>query len=192
MRLLWLVLTFLFLTVACEKREKFNGTLYDKPAKEFCLTGFKDGRETKVCLSDLKGKVVLMFFGYTHCPDVCPTALQTLSKTMELLSEEERSRVQVVFVSVDPERDTPEIAQKYAEYFYPTFMGLTGTPEEIRKVAKDYMVYYEKVKGQSEGEYLVDHTAFIYLITPDGTLKLIYPSTRQKPELIAEDIKKFL
>ncbi len=192
MRLLWLVLTFLFLTVACEKREKFNGTLYDKPAKEFCLTGFKDGRETKVCLSDLKGKVVLMFFGYTHCPDVCPTALQTLSKTMELLSEEERSRVQVVFVSVDPERDTPEIAQKYAEYFYPTFMGLTGTPEEIRKVAKDYMVYYEKVKGQSEGEYLVDHTAFIYLITPDGTLKLIYTSTRQKPELIAEDIKKFL
>ncbi len=192
MRLLWLVLAFLFLTVACEKREKFNGTLYDKPAKEFCLTGFKDGRETKVCLSDLKGKVVLMFFGYTHCPDVCPTALQTLSKTMELLSEEERSRVQVVFVSVDPERDTPEIAQKYAEYFYPTFMGLTGTPEEIRKVAKDYMVYYEKVKGQSEGEYLVDHTAFIYLITPDGTLKLIYTSTRQKPELIAEDIKKFL
>ncbi len=192
MRLLWLVLTFLFLTVACEKREKFNGTLYDKPAKEFCLTGFKDGRETKVCLSDLKGKVVLMFFGYTHCPDVCPTALQTLSKTMELLSEEERSRVQVVFVSVDPERDTPEIAQKYAEYFYPTFMGLTGTPEEIRKVAKDYMVYYEKVKGQSEGGYLVDHTAFIYLITPDGTLKLMYSSTRQKPELIAEDIKKFL
>ncbi len=194
MRKLWLVFTIFafFASISCEKKESFNGTLYDKPAKEFCLTGWDNGKEKRICLSDFKGKVVLMFFGYTHCPDVCPTALQTLSKTMKLLSEEERKKVQVIFISVDPERDTPEVSQKYAQFFYPTFIGLTGTPEEIKKVAKDYMAFYKKVKGQSEGGYLVDHTAYIYLITPDGVLKLIYPSTKQKPELMAEDIKKFL
>ncbi len=194
MRRTWLVFTILlfFFALSCEKKEKFNGTLYDKPAKEFCLTGWKDGKERKVCLSDFKGKVVLMFFGYTHCPDVCPTALQTLAKTMKLLSEDERKRVQVLFISVDPERDTPEICQKYAQYFYPAFLGLTGSPDQIKKVAKDYMVFYKKVKSESKTGYLVDHTAYIYLIDPEGTLKLIYPSTRQKPELMAEDIKRFL
>lgn len=194
MKVFWLVFTTLIalFLVSCEEKKDFNGTLYDKPAEEFCLTGWKEGKERKVCLSDLRGKVVLMFFGYTHCPDVCPAALQILSKTMSLLSEEQREKVQVLFISVDPERDTPEVAQKYAEYFYPSFMGLTGSPEDIEKVAKDYMAYYKKVEGQSEGGYLVDHTAFIYLITPDGILKLIYPSTRQKPELIAEDIKRLL
>ncbi len=194
MKRLWLVFTILvvILSLSCERKDEFNGTLYDKPAKEFCLTGWKDGKERKVCLSDFRGKVVLMFFGYTHCPDVCPAALQTLAKTMNLLDEDEKSKVQVVFISVDPERDTPEVAQKYAEFFNPSFIGLTGTPDEIKKVAKDYMAFYKKVEGQSEGGYLVDHTAYIYLITPDGVLKLIYPSTKQKPELMAEDIKKFL
>jgi len=194
MRQVWLVFTILMVvtSLSCEKKDKFNGTLYDKPAKEFCLTGWKDGKERKVCLSDFKGKVVLMFFGYTHCPDVCPAALQTLAKTMNLLSEEERKRVQVIFISVDPDRDTPEISQKYAEFFSPSFIGLTGTEEELKRVAKDYMAFYSKVKGESKGGYLVDHTAYIYLITPDGVLKLIYPSTKQKPELMAEDIKKLL
>ncbi len=194
MRRAWLVFTILvaFLLISCEKKDSFNGTLYDKPAKEFCLTGWKDGKERKVCLSEFRGKAVFMFFGYTHCPDVCPAALQTLARTMKLLDEEERSKVQVLFISVDPERDTPEVSQKYAEFFYPTFLGLTGTPEEIKKVTKDYMAFYSKVEGQSEGGYLVDHTAYIYLIAPDGTLKLIYPSTKQKPELMAEDVRKLL
>lgn len=194
MRRAWLVFTILvaFLLISCEKKDSFNGTLYDKPAKEFCLTGWEDGKERKVCLSEFRGKAVFMFFGYTHCPDVCPAALQTLARTMKLLDEEERSKVQVLFISVDPERDTPEVSQKYAEFFYPTFLGLTGTPEEIKKVTKDYMAFYSKVEGQSEGGYLVDHTAYIYLIAPDGTLKLIYPSTKQKPELMAEDVRKLL
>ncbi len=192
MRALWLVLTILLLTsVSCEKK-KFNGTLYEKPAKEFCLTGWRDGKERKVCLSHFKGKLVLVFFGYTHCPDVCPTALQTLSKTMNLLSKEEREKVRVLFISVDPERDTPEITQKYAQYFFPTFIGLTGSPEEIAKVAKDYMVFYKKVEGESEGGYLVDHTAYIYLIDRKGMLKIIYPSSQQKPELMAEDIHRLV
>ncbi|WP_457601106.1 SCO family protein [Hydrogenivirga sp.] len=194
MRGLWLAFTilFLFLVASCERKEEFNGTLYDKPAKEFCLTGWKEGKERKVCLSDFKGKVVLMFFGYTHCPDVCPAALQVLAKTMKLIPEDDRQKVQVVFISVDPDRDTPQVAQRYAEYFYPSFIGLTGSPKEIEKVARDYMAFYKKVDTGSKTGYLVDHTAYIYLIDPEGALKLIYPSTKQKPELMAEDIKKFL
>ncbi len=194
MRAFWLVITslLLFLIAGCEKKEKFHGTLYDKPAGEFCLTGWQDGKEREVCLSDFRGKVVMIFFGYTHCPDVCPAALQVLAKTLELLPEKDRRKVQVLFITVDPERDDPRITQKYAEYFHPSFIGLTGTPEEIKKVAKDYMVYYGKVEGQSEGGYLVDHTALIYLIDQKGNLKLMYPSTRQKPKLIAEDLKKLL
>ncbi len=194
MRYAGLVITILtlFLLASCEGKKEFHGTVLDKPASEFCLTGWKDGKERKVCLSDFKGKVVLMFFGYTHCPDVCPAALQVLAKTMELIPEDKRDKVQVIFISVDPERDTPEKSQKYAEFFYPTFIGVTGSPEEIQKVAKDYMAFYKKVESDSATGYLVDHTAYIYLIDPKGTLKLIYPSTKQKPELMAEDIKQFL
>ncbi|NPA42026.1 MAG: SCO family protein [Aquificae bacterium] len=194
MRYAGLVITILtlFLLASCEGKKEFHGTVLDKPASEFCLTGWKDGKERKVCLSDFKGKVVLMFFGYTHCPDVCPAALQVLAKTMELIPENKRDKVQVIFISVDPERDTPEKSQKYAEFFYPTFIGVTGSPEEIQKVAKDYMAFYKKVESDSATGYLVDHTAYIYLIDPKGTLKLIYPSTKQKPELMAEDIKQFL
>jgi protein SCO1/2 len=194
MRVFGLVITILILlgSLSCEKKENFNGTLYDKPAKEFCLTGWKDGKERKVCLSDFKGRIVLMFFGYTHCPDVCPAALQVLSKTMKLLPEDKREKVIVLFISVDPERDTPEKAQKYAEYFYPTFIGLTGSPKDIERVARDYMAFYKKVESESKTGYLVDHTAYIYLIDPRGNLKLIYPSTRQKPELLAEDLRKLL
>ena len=199
MRSLWLVLAIpLILLFSCESREeakkegKFNGIVYDKPAKEFCLTGWSEGKEKKVCLSDFRGKVVLMFFGYTHCPDVCPRALEVMAGTMKLLGEEERNKVQVIFISVDPDRDTPEKAQKYAQYFYPTFIGLTGSLEELKKVAKDYMVFFQKVDQGSEGGYLVDHTAYVYLVDPEGILKLIYPSQRQKPELIADDLKKLL
>jgi len=179
-------------TLACEKKEKFNGTLYDKPAAEFCLTGWQGGKEKRICLSDFRDRIVMIFFGYTHCPDVCPAALQVLARTLELLGEKNSGKIQVLFISVDPERDKPETAQRYAEYFHPSFIGLTGTQDEIKKVAKDYMVYYGKVEGQSKGGYLVDHTALIYLIDQKGNLKLIYPTTRQKPELIAEDIRKLL
>ncbi len=194
MKVLGLVITILvgLASLSCNKKEEFNGTVLDKPAKEFCLTGWKEGKEEKVCMSDFKDKLVLMFFGYTHCPDVCPAALQVLAKTMEILPKEKRDKVQVIFISVDPERDSPERSQKYAEFFYPSFIGLSGSSEEISKVAKDYMAFYKKVEADSQAGYLVDHTAYIYLINPDGILKLIYSTTRQKPELIAQDIEKLL
>ncbi|NPB07080.1 MAG: SCO family protein [Aquificae bacterium] len=201
-RALLAVLPALFLLLACEERKQqggvfnpqqgeYNGIELNKPAYNFCL---KTAGDRTVCLKDiLKEKdVVLLFFGYTHCPDVCPAAMYNLQKMMEKLDEDERKKVQVVFISVDPERDTPDLTDRYAKHFHPSFMGLTGSPEEIAKVAKKYMVYYKKVEGGSEGGYLVDHTAYIYLITKDGTLKLIYPTPRQKPELMAEDVKKIL
>ncbi len=177
--------------LSCEKKD-FNGTLYDKPAKEFCLKGWKEGKVTEMCLKDFRGKVVLMFFGYTHCPDVCPAALTVLKKAYDLLPDNKKSKVQILFVSVDPERDTPEVSQKYASYFDKSFIGLTGTEEELKKITKDYMAFYRKVEGQSKAGYLVDHTAYIYLIDQKGFLKLIYSSSKQKPDLIAEDIRRLL
>jgi len=197
------LLFFIFFFSSCEERtesgiprksSEYNGILLDKPAYNFCLKTEEKGKVKEVCLEELlKGAdVVLVFFGYTHCPDVCPAAMYNLQKTFNLLDEEEKKRVKVVFISVDPERDTPQKVSEYASYFNKDFIGLTGSPEEIKKVAKAYMVYYKKVEGNSEGGYLVDHTAYIYLITKDGVLKLIYPVQRQKPKLMAEDIKKLL
>lgn len=190
-KILYLVIITIFMVLACSSQKKFNGTIYDKPAKDFCLTGWEEGKERKVCLKDFKGKVVLMFFGYTHCPDVCPTALGVLAKTVGKL-EKERDRVVVLFVSVDPERDSPELSQKYLSHFGQNFIGVTGSKEELDRITKDYMAFYRKVKGNSKSGYLVDHTAYIYLIDPEGTLKLIYSSSKQKPDLIADDIKRIL
>jgi protein SCO1/2 len=111
---------------------------------------------------------------------------------MELLEEEYRDKVQVIMISVDPERDTPQVVDKYAKYFNPTFIGLTGSEEDIKKVAKEYKAFYKKVEGQSASGYLVDHTAYIYLIDREGNLKLIYSSSKQKPELMAQDVRKLL
>jgi len=194
MRVISLVFVILLLIVGCKEKEKLNGVLYDKPAYNFCLKTEEDGKIKTVCLKDvLKEKdIVLVFFGYTHCPDVCPAAMYTLKRTMEKLDEDERKRVQVIFISVDPERDTPEVVSRYAKYFDKSFLGLTGTPEEIKDVAKHYKVFYEKVKQKGENGYLVNHTALIYLITKDGKIKLIYSTSRQKPDLMAEDIKNLL
>ena len=187
---LWLVIASLLTLLSCE--QKFNGIVKDEPAKEFCLTGWKEGKETEVCLRDFRGKVVLIFLGYTHCPDVCPMALQVLKRTVNILDPKQREKVQVLFISVDPERDTPEIAQKYAEFFDPSFIGVTGPHEKLKEITKAYFAFYRKVDQESGKDYLVDHTAYIYLIDPKGNLKIIYPSRKQKPELIAEDIEKVL
>ncbi|WP_448587616.1 SCO family protein [Thermocrinis sp.] len=191
MRILTVLLTLAFLVLSCKKEHKFNGHFYDAPAYDFELTS-QEGNRVK--LSDfLKQKrIVLLFFGYTFCPDVCPTALTTMANTMENLSEKERERVQVLFISVDPERDKPEVLKAYVPFFHPTFIGLTGSPEEIAKTAKEYKAYYRKVEGESKGGYLVDHTATIYLITPDKKIKLLYTEAKQVPDKMAEDIKYLL
>ncbi len=176
-----------------QKQSEYRGIELNKPAYNFCLKTAQDGNVKTLCLKDiLKEKdIVLIFFGYTHCPDVCPAAMQVLQRVYEKLGDEKK-KVAVVFISVDPERDTPKVASDYAKYFNKDFIGLTGSPEEIKNVAKQYMVYYEKVGGTGQNDYLVDHTASIFLITKDEKIKLIYSPPRQKPDWMVEDIKKIL
>lgn len=122
-----------------------------------------------VSLQDFRGKVVTLYFGYTRCPDVCITSLGKVAMALKSMTEEEREHIQPIFISVDPERDTPAIAQQYAEFFYPGAIGLSGTPEQIEEVAARYFVIYEKV--QQEGSamaYTMDHSSVIYVIGPDG------------------------
>jgi protein SCO1/2 len=124
-----------------------------------------------VALADFRGKAVLIYFGFTLCPDVCPTGLGVLAGALRQLEEDERERVQVLFVSVDPERDTPERMQEYTRYFHPDFIGLTGTPEQIAEVAEAYRILYRRVRLEnSELEYTMDHSATTFVVGPDGTV----------------------
>ncbi|SNZ14113.1 SCO family protein [Hydrogenobacter hydrogenophilus] len=194
MRKLALFITLVGLMVfnfSCQKKHEFYGFVYDQPAYDFKLID-QDGKEVRLSDYTKQGKVVILFFGYTHCPDVCPTALNTLANMMKKLKEEERQKVQVLFISVDPERDTPSVLKNYVPFFYPTFVGLTGSQEDIKKVAKEYKVYYKKVKGESSAGYLVDHTATIYVITPDMKIKLLYTPAKQDPEKMAKDVEYLL
>jgi protein SCO1/2 len=124
-------------------------------------------------LADYKGKVVVLFFGYTHCPDVCPTTMAELSQAMQQLGPADAKRVQVLFVTLDPERDTPALLGQYVPAFNPTFVGLRPANEaQLQKIAKDFRVYYAKVPGKTPDSYTMDHTAASYVFDPDGRLRL--------------------
>lgn len=156
-------------------------------AKSFKLTDHLGKVRT---LEDFKGQVVLLFFGYTHCPDVCPTTMADLAKAMKLLGEDSR-RVQVLFVTVDPERDTPQLLAQYVPSFYPSFLGLYGTVDEIAATASDYKIYYSKQASNGQAKYTIDHSAGVYAYGPDGRIR-IYLKYGQKPEQIASDLKTLL
>jgi protein SCO1/2 len=124
-------------------------------------------------LADYKGKVVVLFFGYTHCPDVCPTTMAELSQALQQLGAEDAKRVQVLFVTVDPDRDTSALLAQYAPAFNPTFVGLRPADQaQLTKVTKDFRVYYAKVPGKTPDSYTMDHTAASYVFDPDGKLRL--------------------
>jgi protein SCO1/2 len=124
-----------------------------------------------VSLSDFRGKVVPVYFGYTHCPDVCITSLNKVTAALKGLSPEERAQIQPIFVSVDPERDTPEKSGEYARYFDPQIIGLSGTLEQTAEIAKRYLVIYEKVAMEgSSMDYAVDHSSIIYVVGRDGAI----------------------
>lgn len=124
-----------------------------------------------VSLSDYRGKVVPIYFGYTFCPDICPTTLGAMTAALEKLTPEERAQVQGLFISVDPERDTPQRVGEYASHFHPNMQGLTGSPEAIAEVAKRYLVIYEKVEMQDSAMgYAVDHSSIIYVVGKDGVV----------------------
>ncbi|OGG94253.1 MAG: hypothetical protein A2527_04970 [Candidatus Lambdaproteobacteria bacterium RIFOXYD2_FULL_50_16] len=141
-------------------------------------------------LSSLKGKAVILFFGYLTCPDVCPTTLMELKQLREDLGRD-AERMQVLFVSVDPERDTPEKLKDYLTNFDPAFLGLTGTPEVIAKVAQQYKVAYSRREQRSSMGYTVDHSAASYLVDTKGELRYIFAFKTKIPFMV-KGVKKVL
>jgi cytochrome oxidase Cu insertion factor (SCO1/SenC/PrrC family) len=131
----------------------------------FTLTDHTGRRVTE---KDFLGRHALVFFGYTYCPDVCPTELQVMTAALDEMGKAGES-IQPVFVTVDPERDTPEIMKSYVENFGPRLIGLTGSPDEIAAMAKAYRVYYAKAGKAGNPDYLMDHSSIIYLMGPDGS-----------------------
>lgn len=141
-------------------------------------------------LSDFKGKVVVVFFGYTQCPDVCPTSLTELSEVKRLLGAN-ADKLQGVFVTVDPERDTADLLKAYMANFDPSFVAFVPTQDELAKVAKDYKIYYKKVDGKTPSSYTMDHSAGSYVYDTQGRLRL-YSRYGSGPQALAQDIQVLL
>ena len=141
-------------------------------------------------LADFRGKILVVFFGYTYCPDVCPTTLAVMGQALEMMGTQ-ADKIAPVFITVDPKRDTPEKIKAYIESFGPRFVGLTGDAGEIANVAKEYRVYYREHPAENGNEYTVDHSGVIYLMDRDGAFVANY-SLETSPENLAADLKKRL
>jgi protein SCO1/2 len=141
-------------------------------------------------LKDFQGKLVVMFFGYTQCPDVCPTTLSDLAEAKKLMGPD-GAKVQGLFVTIDPERDTPEVLKGYMANFDPTFVALRGTPEQLAAVAKDFKVYYKKVDGKTPTSYTMDHSAANFVYDAKGHLRL-YSRYDAGPQALASDLQLLL
>ncbi len=180
-----------FPLAACGKSE---ASLQDVHGIDLSGASFGDGFRLKDpdgrvrTLEDFKGKVVMMFFGFTQCPDVCPTALVNASQIKSLLGKD-GDDLQVLFITVDPERDTPEVLREYAQAFDPSFLGLYGSLEETAAVAKAYRVYYAKVP--TGNSYTMEHTALTYVFDRQGKLRVALRH-EQTPEQSVEDIRKVM
>jgi len=183
--------TLCFVLTACSPKPEFKNTdITGSTAfgKDFSLLD-PDGKTRT--LADFKGKVVVMFFGYTQCPDICPTTLTEMQQVMTLLGPQS-DKVQVLFVTVDPERDTAEILKQYVPAFDPRFLGLRPADEAaLEKVTKDFKIYYKKVPGAKPDSYTMDHMAGSYAFDPEGRLRL-YIKHAQGPETLAHDLKELL
>ena len=141
-------------------------------------------------LADFRGKAVVVFFGYTQCPDVCPTTLAALAEAMKDLGPD-ADRVQVLFITVDPERDTPALLAQYVPAFDPRFLGLYGDAEATARTAREFKIIYQKVPGSSAGTYTMDHSAGTYVFDPQGRLRL-YVGNGQGSDVFAHDLRELL
>ncbi|OGO71389.1 MAG: hypothetical protein A2Z49_08010, partial [Chloroflexi bacterium RBG_19FT_COMBO_56_12] len=192
---IWIFTGFLvvFLVVAYAlpnlRPYRFHGTLIQSQdvAPDFTLT---TQQAQTASLSDFRGKLVVLYFGYTSCPDVCPATLVEINNALEELGEKSEV-VQVIMVTVDPERDTPQKLAEYLAHFNPDFIGLTGSPEQIAEAAALYGIYLGKNEGSDAIDYLVDHTATLMVIDQEGYLKLIVPFGTTAKE-IADDLAYIL
>ena len=179
----------LFFAACAPERPSFNSV---------DVTGAEFGRELALTdhtgkprtLADFKGKVVAVFFGYTRCPDVCPTTLAEMKLVKERLGPD-GDRLQVLFVTIDPERDTPELLAKYVPAFDPSFLGLYGNAEATTKTAKEFKVFYQKVSGSSPDNYSMDHTAATFIYDPQGRLRL-FAKHGMGADALTQDVKLLL
>ncbi|MFN3376966.1 MAG: SCO family protein [Burkholderiaceae bacterium] len=176
--------------VACsEKKAEFRGidiTGADY-AKDFLLTD-QHGQLRK--MADFRGKVVVVFFGFTQCPDVCPTSMQELAEVKRQLGSD-GDRLQGIFITVDPERDTPQVLKEYMGNFDPSFLALRGEPAQLAAVAKDFKIYYKKVDGKTPTSYTMDHSAGSYMYDPSGRLRL-YHRYGSGIQVLTEDVRTLL
>jgi protein SCO1 len=156
-------------------------------ARDFQLPDV-DGKVRSI--KDFAGKAVVVFFGYTQCPDVCPVTLTEIAQAKKLLGPD-GDKVQGVLITVDPERDTPEVLKAYVANFGPDFVALRGTPEQTAAVAKDFKVFFKRVDGKAPGTYFMDHSAASYVYDPKGQLRL-YTRYGTGPQSLAEDLKLLL
>ena len=164
----------------------FHGDEYRRPAFDFSLT---DHQNREFSLSDHPDKVILLNFGFTNCPDICPTTLGMLGEVLDLVGDE---GAMALFITVDPERDTVAKLGTYVPFFHDSIIGLTGSQQEIKRVNDACGTFYSKEQGASESEYGVIHSPAVYLIGPDGEMMLRYPKEKLDPKKIAGDVKRLL
>ena len=196
MRIFTLIVCALMLCVACDNKSTttapkiafvntdITGIDY---AQKFSLTDHQGQART---LEDFRGKLVLLFFGYTQCPDVCPTTLSEMAQVMKLL-DKDADKVQVLFVTLDPERDTPALLSRYVPSFYPGFLGLVGDKAATDEVVKEFKLFVQKIPAKTGSGYTIDHTAGSYLFDTQGHIRL-FIRHGQGAEPIAQDIRSLL
>jgi protein SCO1/2 len=184
-----LLLSLALLLAGCSEQRKFISTDLSMVdwGKDFQLTDHH-GKVRR--LADFQGKAVVLFFGYTQCPDVCPTTLSTMREAMALLGDDAK-RVQVLFATVDPARDTPQLLAQYVPSFHPDFLGLYGDEKTIAATAKDFKVFYLKQPGKTPDSYSVDHSTGSYAFDPTGRLRLLLRHG-ETPTNVAADLKLLL
>ena len=180
--LVWLAVLGVLRTGEAE----LHGDEFRRPAFDFSLT---DHKNRKFTLSDHPGKVILLNFGFTNCPDICPTTLGLLGEVLDIVEDD---RVLALFITVDPKRDTTEKLGAYIPFFHDRIVGLTGSEEAIKQVSDACGTFYSKEQEVSEDDYLVSHSPAVYLIGPGGEIVLRYPTDKLDPKKMADDIKRLL
>lgn len=188
-RHLLIALSAFALSACRDEPVRFNGTDITGAdfARDFALTDHNGQART---LANFRGKVVVVFFGFTQCPDICPTTLSDMAQVKQKLGAQ-GEQLQVLLVTLDPERDTPTLLSQYVPNFDPSFLGLTGTPEAIAQTAKEFKVFYQKVAGKTATSYTLDHTAASFVFDPQGRVRLFLRYGLGVDETVA-DIRRLM
>jgi protein SCO1 len=192
-RLRWAVLVGLLLLVFAAagymiwqlRPVELHGVLLQSPRE---VTGFSlmSSQGEAVNITDFRGKFVMLYFGYTFCPDACPMTLNDLAQMLKLLDEKQRQQIQILFVSVDPARDSAEHLASYLPYFDPSFIGLTGAEEEIQPVASQFGIFFARQQNAPADGYLVDHTSAVTVVDPNGYVRMVFPYGVTAEEMAAD------